>query len=138
MKNLFDLPQNLPVPQDDGQCDHLLGARLPQLELKSTSGRVVSLALETQKHTVIFCYPKTGEPIVETPDGWDDFPGARGCTPQSCGFRDLYQQFQAYAVEDVPGVIAYVMNFANAHKNTVKGFRTHPYLWLDLRNTTLE
>jgi peptide/nickel transport system substrate-binding protein len=50
----------------------------------------------------------------------------------------LYQQFQAYAIEDVPGVIAYVMNFANAYKKSVKGFRTHPYLWMDLRNTTMD
>ena len=62
---------------------------------------------------------------------------ARGTSDEK-ELAKIYHTFQQYAVEDVPGVIAYVMNFANAYRKNVKGFKTHSYLWLDLRNTTLE
>jgi peroxiredoxin len=92
--NLYELPANLPVPQDDGACDHLTGMRVPSLRLESTAGSVIDLATLPGR-TVVYCYPRTGRPDVELPAGWNAIPGARGCTPESCGFRDHFQQLQA-------------------------------------------
>jgi len=91
--NPLDLPANLPVPVDDGACDHLRGMRLPSIPLASTSGRTVDLAA-LRGRTVVYAYPRTGRPDKEVPKGWDEIPGARGCTPQSCAFRDHYAQFE--------------------------------------------
>lgn len=87
---LHKLPPDLPVPVDDGACDHLRGMRLPAVPLPSTAGDVVDLASRPGR-TVVYCYPRTGRPGSELPTGWDSIPGARGCTPQSCAFRDHYQ-----------------------------------------------
>ena len=84
------LPDNLPVPIDDGACDHLIGMQLPQLSLHSTAGTINLSQIAGQ--VVIYCYPMTGKPGVPLPDGWDEIPGARGCTPQSCAYRDHYSQ----------------------------------------------
>lgn len=92
-KNLQDLPENLPVPEDDGACDHLPGTRLPELPLPSTSGNTVDLS-RLAGRTVVYCYPMTGRPDTDLPEGWDDIPGARGCTPQSCGFRDHHGEIR--------------------------------------------
>ena len=81
------LPDGLPVPMDDGACDHLVGMVLPTLELRATSGRMVDLS-KIHGRTVVYIYPRTGRPDQEPPDGWNEIPGARGCTPQSCSFRD--------------------------------------------------
>lgn len=86
---LSQLPNNLPVPVNDGAADHLEGSLLPHLALLSTDGATVNLA-ELQGRCVIYIYPMTGRPDVPLPDGWDGIPGARGCTPQSCSFRDHY------------------------------------------------
>ena len=86
--NPFALPPDLPRPIDDGACDHLPGMRLPPLTLPSTAGSMVDLRALPQGRTVIYAYPMTGVPGVALPEGWDLIPGARGCTPQSCGFRD--------------------------------------------------
>jgi peroxiredoxin len=91
--NLYELPKNLPIPVDDGACDHLPGLRLPSIPLMSTAGSLVDLA-QLPGTTVVYCYPRTGRPDQEVPEGWDDIPGARGCTPQSCAFRDHYQELQ--------------------------------------------
>ncbi|MGH2404165.1 MAG: peroxiredoxin [bacterium] len=96
--NLYELPGDLPVPIDDGACAHLLGMRIPSVPLMSTSGRLVDLA-HPPGVTVVYCYPRTGRPDVEPPKGWNDIPGARGCTPQSCAFRDLYQEMRALGAE---------------------------------------
>jgi peroxiredoxin len=93
-RNPLELPANLPVPVDDGACDHLRGLRLPSVPLLSTAGRMVDLS-ELRGRTVVYCYPRTGRPDREVPKGWDDIPGARGCTPQSCAFRDHYGEFEA-------------------------------------------
>ena len=77
------------MPEDDGACDHLMGMDLPSIPLTSTSGETVDLSVLTGR-TVVYCYPMTGRPDRELPKGWDDIPGARGCTPQSCGFRDRH------------------------------------------------
>jgi peroxiredoxin len=85
--NLYELPENLPVPIDDGACNHLLGMRVSSVPLPSTAGGVVDLA-GLSGRTVVYCYPRTGRPDEEPPPGWNEIPGARGCTPQSCAFRD--------------------------------------------------
>lgn len=88
------LPPDLPVPVDDGACDHLPGLQLPSIPLPSTAGRMVDLA-RLPGRTVVYCYPRTGEPGKPVPPAWDAIPGARGCTPQACAFRDHYQELQA-------------------------------------------
>jgi peroxiredoxin len=86
--NAFELPPDLPRPVDDGACRHLVGMRLPPLRLASTAGRMVDLGALPAGRTVIYGYPRTGVPGLALPEGWDLIPGARGCTPQACGFRD--------------------------------------------------
>ena len=81
------LPANLPVPEDDGAADHLEGAAIPSLRLETTAGEL-DLAELADGLLVLYVYPRTGRPGVEPPRGWDETPGARGCTPQSCGYRD--------------------------------------------------
>ena len=91
--NIHKLPKNLPIPVDDGACQHLMGSKLPSIPLMSTQGEVIDLA-EIQERTVVYVYPRTGQPDKEPLQGWDEIPGARGCTPQSCAFRDHYQELQ--------------------------------------------
>jgi peroxiredoxin len=83
----YTLPQGLPVPEDDGAADHLPGAAVPSLVLDSSAGRV-DLAELCEWRAVVYVYPRTGRPGVPNLPGWDEIAGARGCTPQSCGFRD--------------------------------------------------
>ncbi len=85
--DVYTLPPNLPVPEDDGAADHLLGTMLPQLTLESSQGPV-SLRALAQERLVLYVYPRAGRPGRPPAAGWDDIPGARGCTPQSCAFRD--------------------------------------------------
>ena len=92
--NVYELPPNLPVPVDDGACDHLPGMRLPSVPVMSTAGRMADLS-RLEGRTVVYCYPRTGRPGQEIPRGWDEIPGARGCTPQSCAFRDHYAELRA-------------------------------------------
>lgn len=91
--NLYALPENLPIPADDGACRHLTGLHLPPVALPSTANRAVNLA-KLPGWVVIYIYPRTGLPNQDPPPGWNDIPGARGCTPQSCAFRDHHQQLQ--------------------------------------------
>lgn len=91
--NLHALPESLPVPVDDGACRHLKGLRLPAVALLSTRSRIVNLT-EIPGWVVIYIYPRTGLPNQDPPPGWNDIPGARGCTPQSCAFRDHYAALQ--------------------------------------------
>ena len=88
------LPPNLPVPEDDGAADHLPGIALPELALTSTAGGTADLAALARGRLVAFAYPRTGTPGEPLPDGWDDIPGARGCTPQSCAYRDSLAEFE--------------------------------------------
>jgi peroxiredoxin len=97
------LPADLPVPQDDGAARHLMGMRLPDLALPATSGPAVNLS-KLKGRAVIYIYPRTGVPGVDAPAGWDDIPGARGCTPQSCGFRDHFAELKALGVVGVFGL----------------------------------
>jgi len=91
--DLHQLPPNLPAPADDGACDHLPGAQVPSVRLQSTAGRWVDLAEIAARPAVFFVYPRTGEPGRAAGPEWDAIPGARGCTPQSCGFRDVHSEF---------------------------------------------
>ncbi len=88
------LPKDLPVPIDDGATVHLVGIELPKLSLISTNGTNINLR-ELTGRWIIYVYPMTGRPGVPLPDGWDGIPGARGCTPQSCNFRDHYAELKA-------------------------------------------
>ena len=92
------LPEGLPVPEDDGACDHLKGIALPAIALRATDGKDVDLSRLGAGRTVVYAYPRTGRPGVPPLDGWDLIPGARGCTPQSCAFRDHYGALEAAAI----------------------------------------
>jgi peroxiredoxin len=90
--DLRQLPSDLPVPVDDGAADHLLGLGLPSIQFDATTGDRLDLREAGAETLVLYIYPRTGKPGVELPAGWDGIPGARGCTPQSCGFRDLHRE----------------------------------------------
>ena len=89
-----ELPPDLPVPFDDGAAAHLTGMALPDLALLSTSGGSANLARLAEGLLVAYVYPRTGVPGEPLPDGWNDIPGARGCTPQSCAYRDSLAEFE--------------------------------------------
>lgn len=92
--NPYDLPKDLPVPEDDGAAGHLAGLAVPRIALPSTAGEVVDLSALSGR-TVVYAYPRTavpGEPLFS--DEWDQIPGARGCTPESCAFRDHHAELQ--------------------------------------------
>ena len=89
--NLYAIPEDLPVPQDDGACSHLRSSMLPAIGLRATSGQTIVLSKEGRPWLVVYCYPRTGRPDEEPLGGataWNAIPGARGCTPQSCAYRD--------------------------------------------------
>ncbi len=97
------LPPDIPVPQNDGAARHLAGMKLPDIALAATSGPAVNLS-KLKGRTVLYVYPRTGVPGVDAPPGWDDIPGARGCTPQSCGFRDHFAELKALGIAGVYGL----------------------------------
>ena len=93
--NLYTLPPDLPVPVDDGATAHLPGAAVPRIALPSTAGREVDLSAPDRPLTVVYIYPHTGRPDRDPVGGlgdWNAIPGARGCTPQTCSFRDHYRE----------------------------------------------
>jgi peroxiredoxin len=103
-KELLDVDwSQLPRPVDDGAARHLQGARLPQVSLPATDGTDVNAGALAGR-AVIFAYPMTGRPGVPVPDGWDAIPGARGCTPQACAFRDLHAELLAAGADHVIAV----------------------------------
>jgi peroxiredoxin len=91
MTDRMTLPDDLPVPTDDGACAHLPGMRLPSVTLAATNGEMIDPAALAGR-TVLYCYPRTGAPGEDIPEAWNMIPGARGCTPQSCGFRDHHAE----------------------------------------------
>ena len=91
--SLHELPEDLPEPVDDGACAHLADMDLPTVFLTSTTGETVDLSALVGR-TVVYCYPLTGRPDLDLPQGWDEIPGARGCTPQSCAFRDHHEELR--------------------------------------------
>jgi peroxiredoxin len=95
----YVLPPDLPEPVDDGAADHLEGAKVPSLELPATGGEEIDLAAAAARTLVVYCYPRTGRPGEPSPSGWDEIPGARGCTPQSCAFRDHHRELADLGAE---------------------------------------
>lgn len=96
--NYEDLPADLPVPEDDGAAAHLTGADMPSITLPATTGEAVNLGTLGPR-AIVYVYPMTGTPGVPLPDGWDDVPGARGCTPESMGFRSHYEELTALGAQ---------------------------------------
>ena len=97
--DLHALPPDLPVPVDDGACRHLPGLAVPSIKLRSTRDRWVDVAALGAPRIVVYCYPRTGRPDEPLLPGWDAIPGARGCTPETCGFRDHHQDLQQLGAE---------------------------------------
>lgn len=100
--NLHSLPQDLPVPENDGACDHLAGLEWPPIALPSTRGAHVSLREVDADWVVVYFYPRTGRPDEDPPGGmaaWNSIPGARGCTPQACSYRDRHRELTELGAE---------------------------------------
>ena len=93
----------IPAPLEDGAADHLTGARLPSVALEATDATRIDLSSLTGR-TVVYAYPRTGEPGAPVPKDWDLIPGARGCTPQSCAFRDQFADLKALRVDHLFGL----------------------------------
>ncbi len=108
--NIFELPADLPVPRDDGACDHLSGLRLPALALPSPRDRDIDLS-QLHGTTVVYIYPRTGRPDQALPAGWNAIPGARGCTPQSCAYRDHFMELRALGVANLFGLSTQDSNY---------------------------
>lgn len=104
MSDYLQLPEGLPVPEDDGEASHLPGRSLPALTLRSTDGAMIALDQLGPGRRLLYLYPMTGQPGVALPDGWDEIPGARGCTPEACGFRDHHAELRAAEVRTVYGL----------------------------------
>ncbi|MFG2608454.1 redoxin family protein [Streptomyces sp. NPDC048514] len=104
MTDYTSLPADLPAPEDDGASAHLPGTKVPRLKLQGTGGTAVRLDTFGAGRTVIYVYPLTGRPGTDLPDGWDSIPGARGCTPETCGFRDHHQDLLAAGADGVFGL----------------------------------
>jgi peroxiredoxin len=96
--NYEQLPADLPVPEDDGAADHLTGAVMPSITLPATSGEPIDLS-RIGPRAIVYVYPMTGKPGVPLVEGWDQIPGARGCTPESMGFRDHYEDLTALGAQ---------------------------------------
>jgi peroxiredoxin len=103
MHNPNVLPPNIPAPQDDGGARHLAGMKMPDLALPATDGAQVNLS-KLKGRTVVYVYPRTGVPGVDLPPGWNEIPGARGCTPQSCSFRDHFGELKRLGVAQLYGL----------------------------------
>jgi len=101
--NPLVLPEDLPPPQDDGATRHLIGMWLPDLALAATDGTAVNLS-RLKGRAIVYVYPRTGRPGQALPTGWDAIPGARGCTPQSCGFRDHFADLKQLRVNALYGL----------------------------------
>jgi len=103
--NNVDAPDwsKIPAPHNDGGAQHLYGLRLPSIPLPATSGVSIDLAVLPGR-TVVYAYPRTCQPGIENPDGWDMIPGARGCTPQSCSFRDHFDTLRQLGVGQLYGL----------------------------------
>lgn len=103
LHNPLELPDDLPVPVDDGAARHLAGLALPDVSLAATDGARVNLS-RLPGRTVVYIYPRTGRPGQAMPTGWNGIPGARGCTPQSCSFRDHFEELRALGVRQLYGL----------------------------------
>lgn len=104
VSDYMSLPSDLPAPEDDGAADHLAGLEMPPITLSGTAGSRVALDDLGPGRTVLYIYPLSGRPGVDLPDGWDAIPGARGCTPEACGFRDHHADLRAAGAAAVFGL----------------------------------
>ena len=93
----------IPAPVDDGAARHLVGMRVPSIALAATDGTTVNL-FTLPGRVVVYAYPRTGKPGIANPDGWDLIPGARGCTPQSCAFRDHFARLKTLGIRHLFGL----------------------------------
>jgi peroxiredoxin len=98
------LPDNLPVPEDDGAADHLAGMPVPGIRLSVSDGTAIDLADLQPGRTIVYIYPLTGQPGVDLPDGWDEIPGARGCSTEACSFRDHFDELRSAGAASVYGL----------------------------------
>jgi peroxiredoxin len=118
MSSSVDVPDwsSIPAPVEDGAARHLPGMQLPSVSLPATDGTIIDLS-SLRGLLVVYAYPRTGIPGVENPPGWDLIPGARGCTPQTCAFRDRFAELQAVGVSRLFGLStqspAYQREFAD-------------------------
>ena len=106
MTTFESLPDDLPIPEDDGAAQHLPGVAMPELTLTGTDGEPVDLSALGEGRTVLYLYPLSGRPGTDLPDGWDAIPGARGCTPEACGFRDHLNELHVAGAARVYGLSA--------------------------------
>ena len=105
MKSTVEAPDwsSIPAPVDDGATRHLVGARVASVSLPATTGEAIDLS-SLRGRTVVYAYPRTGRPGIDNPDGWDMIPGARGCTPQTCSFRDHFAELKSLGVDHLFGL----------------------------------
>src|SRR5579875_1226017 len=105
MINSVEAPDwsKIPAPVDDGAARHLVGLRVPSIPLKATDGSLVDLSALAGR-VIVYAYPRTGTPGVPNPEGWDSIPGARGCTPQTCSFRDHFAELKDLGVNHLFGL----------------------------------
>jgi peroxiredoxin len=103
LHNPLELPPGLPAPVDDGAARHLVGMPWPDVVLPATDGSSVNLS-RGRGRAIVYAYPRTGRPGQALPTGWDAIPGARGCTPQSCGFRDHFAELTGLGVAHLHGL----------------------------------
>lgn len=122
----------LPRPEEDGAADHLKGSLLPEVALPSTDGDDVNLAA-LEGLTIVYAYPMTAQPGKPLPAGWDDIPGARGCTPQACAFRDQADEMRQQGVRQLFG-----LSTQSTHYQQEAASRLHlPFSLLSDRDLTL-
>ncbi|MEU0009127.1 MerR family transcriptional regulator [Streptomyces sp. NPDC006314] len=112
-EDYLTLPADLPAPEDDGAADHLPGTRVPPVILTDTASRAISLGALGPRRTVIYVYPLTGRPGTDLPEGWNSIPGARGCTLESCGFRDHFQDLLEAGAGRVYGLSSQDTDYQN-------------------------
>jgi peroxiredoxin len=105
MSSTIDAPDwsAIPAPKDDGATRHLTGTKLAAVPLRATDGTMVDLSI-LKGRSIVYAYPRTGRPGVENPPGWDMIPGARGCSPQSCSFRDHFAELKGLGVRNLFGL----------------------------------
>ena len=112
-------PADLPVPVDDGACDHLLRSSLPSISLPSTSGSdidVSTLGADSSAPTILFFYPAIGAAGAVPTQAWNDIPGARGCTPQACSFRDTLKDLNQAGAGQTYGISTQTLDFSKEAK----------------------
>ncbi|MBA2945621.1 MerR family transcriptional regulator [Streptomyces himalayensis] len=112
-EDYLTLPADLPAPEADGAADHLPGTKAPQIPLLNTAGKEIRLDALGPRRTVIYIYPLTGRPGTDLPDGWNSIPGARGCTPETCGFRDHFQDLLEAGAGRVYGLSSQDTDYQN-------------------------